>query len=121
MKFKKVDLNGVNDVSDRHVAALVIGHPDQRNTGINHRFLQGLLVKRPMMIDYYQDETDHLCRDPYLREVLFFADAADYRDKLAFVRIEKNFDEVNRRLAIEAERVRNEPAENFIRRVRGEQ
>jgi len=118
VKFKKVDLNGVNDVSDRHVAALVIGHPDQRNTGINHRFLQGLLVKRPMMIDYYQDETDHLCRDPYLREVLFFADAADYRDKLAFVRIEKNFDEVN---AIEAERVRNEPAENFIRRVRGEQ
>jgi hypothetical protein len=54
----------------------------------------------------------------YLREVLFFTDAADYRDKLAYVRVEKNFDEVNRRLMIEADRVKSESVEGFISRVR---
>jgi hypothetical protein len=115
-----VELNSVSDTYGKHIAGLVIGHPDQRNTGLNHRYLQGLLVKRSMLIDHGQDERGHLCLDPKLRTALFFKDAVEYRERLAFVRIEKNYDEIIRRLNIEAERIRSESAESLVRRVRGE-
>jgi hypothetical protein len=119
-KAKKLKLDSVSEAYDRHIASLVIGHPDQQNTGLSHRFLQGFVVKRSILADHYQDEERHWARDPDLREVLFFTDACDYREKLDFIRKEINFRWVVRKLADEAERIKNEPVVDLVRRVRGE-
>jgi DNA polymerase elongation subunit (family B) len=114
-----IDLNSVSETYARHVASLVIGHPDQRNTGLSHRFLQSFLVRRSILADHYQDEHRHWVLDPDLREVLFFSDALDYREKLDFIRNENNFDWIVKKLAREAERINNEPVDDLLRRVRG--
>jgi hypothetical protein len=115
-----IGLDAVSDVYGKHVASLVIGHPDQRNTGLNHRFLQGLLVKRSMLVDHYQDEAGLLCCDPRLRTTLYFTHAGDYLEKLQFIRKEAYFDKVVRSLMIEAERVKGESVEGLLARVRGQ-
>jgi hypothetical protein len=114
-----IALDDVNAVMSKHIASLVIGHTDQQNTGLNHRYIQGLLLKRSILADHDQDEHGLLCLDPKLRQAIFFKDAAAYRERLLYVRIEKNFNEIIRRLAIETERIKNESVEGLLKRVRG--
>ena len=72
----------MGEIYARHVAGLLIGHPDQRNTGLSHRFLQSFLVTRSILADHYQDEQRHWVRDPDLRDVLYFANARVYQPLL---------------------------------------
>jgi len=113
----RVEIDSVNQVYENHVSSLVIGAPSQANSGINHRFLQGLLIDRSMLIDYYQDEKQTFVDDPFLKDVLYFKDAKDLIEKLEFSRVESNFNEIIRKLKIEGERVRHEPIPNLIARA----
>jgi hypothetical protein len=119
-KAAPVDLDDASTVMSKHIASLVIGLGDQCDTGLNHRYIQGLLLRRSILADHRLDQHGLLCLDPQLREAIFFKDAAAYRERLSFVRVEKNYNKIIRRLAIETERIKSESVEGLLRRVRGQ-
>ncbi len=113
-----INLSSVGETYGKHIASLVIVHAHQQDTGLNHRYMQALLCNRSILADRAMDEHGQLCLDPKLRTATFFKDAVEYRERLAFVRVESNYNEIIRRLAIETERVRSESVERLLRRVR---
>lgn len=115
----RINLEDVNQVYARHYASLVIGAPHQKNTGINHRFLQGLLVPRSMLVDAQQDEIAAFCVDKDLRERIYFKTADEYKMKLIWLRDSHFFDLTVQKLQAEFERIKSESREDFMKRVRG--
>lgn len=106
------------EVYDAHVASLVIGHRLHADTGIQHRFLQGLVVNRGMLVDSTQDRKRMLTSDEFLHDALYFEGRDDYEYKLKKLGTdEAHFNEVVRRVNAELKFQENETAEEFVRRV----
>lgn len=113
----RVEITDVDGVYERHVASLCIGAPLQAETGMNHRFLQGLLVERSVMLDQRQDSFRTFVEDRWLRDAIYFDDRDDFVRKLEFLRVRANFDEAVRRLRTERERIQHQTVPEFLAHV----
>ena len=114
---KRVVLSNVNSVYEKHIASLVTGNTIQNNTGINHRFLQGLTISRSMIIDNQVDKNRMFMRSDFLNNNLYANTAEEYIEKLEFIRNENNFNKVISLLEQEKQWIMNESVEDFIKRV----
>jgi hypothetical protein len=113
----RVSLENVSKIYEDHIASLVIGNAMQNNTGINHRFLQGLTVSKAMLIDQTVDDKKTFMKSDYLNHVLYFKDREEFIDKLTFIRDHDNFNKVVSLLQEEKEWIVKETVEDFIKRV----
>lgn len=114
---KRVVLSDVNKIYENHIASLVTGNAIQNNSGINHRFLQGLTINRSMIIDNQVDKNRMFMRSDFLNKNLYAETAEEYIERLEFIRNENNFNKVVSLLEQEKQWIMNESVEDFIKRV----
>lgn len=114
----RVEIAGVDQVYEKHLASLAIGAPSQAETGMNHRFMQGLLIERGVLVDQQQDSERTYVEDDFVRDAIYFNSKADFVDKLNFLRDQKNFDEVVRRLQVERARIEGYTVPEYLAHVR---
>lgn len=114
----RVEIAGVDGVYEKHIASLAIGAPSQAETGMNHRFLQGLLIERSVLVDQQQDSERTYVEDDVLRDAIYFSDKADFVKKLEAIRDEKFFADVVKRLQRERQRIEHMSVPDYVAHIR---
>lgn len=113
----RVNLDTVTARYEDHVASLVIGNRYQNDTGINHRYLQGLTIRRGILVDSTCDKDRKYLFDKSLGDDIYFDDREGFLTQLEKLRNESEFERIVSRLEVEKELNLKETAEEFVRRV----
>lgn len=99
----RLNLPDVVATYENHLAALVIGNKKQNDTGINHRYLQGFILPRAVMVDATCDSKGLLVGSSELRDLTYFNTREEYLDRLAGLRDPVTFNRVVELLQAEKE------------------
>lgn len=83
---KSVNIAHRQEIYDKHVGSLVLGHRKQHDSGINHRFLLGLKYGSAMCIHGACDSAYKWTQGTDLDRLIYFNGSASFYDVLARLR-----------------------------------